>query len=190
MKRLLCILMLLLPTCAHGAIINIAPELRCENYDLCDEPWDYPGDDGGNNPYPGSCVYASTTTLLRAYGQEEKANYIRNNYHSGATQNDITEALTAGSIPYVCTRSGDVSFLEWASRNRLGAVIFYKQAHCVTLVDLNATHAVILDNNRIDRYEYIDRATFLRRWQREFEGFAVTPLYLPPTPWPVWVLTK
>lgn len=60
-------------------------------------------------------------------------------------------------------------------------MIFYFPNHAVTLVDLTAGEAVLLDNNDVRRYVRIPRQEFIRRW-RGYGGAATTPLGVPATP--------
>jgi hypothetical protein len=174
-------------TAAIPHLLDVPPALRTPNYTLADYPWLEPGD------HPGSCVHASTITLLNMHNMEELADWWRNTYHSGdynSSEGGIQRKLIDAGVKFAFTETGDADFLEWACRNRLGAVIFFKPAHCVNLVDFNETHAVILDNNSPEEFEMYPREEFLRRWRAAYTdgggtGFALTLVYPPPPPWPI-----
>jgi hypothetical protein len=88
-------------------------------------------------------------------------------------------------LRYAYTASGNVEFLEWATRNRYAAGIFYYPKHAVNLVELNEDHAVLLDNNRVGNYIYVPRDEFIEKWLG-YGGFAWTIIYSAPPPRPVW----
>lgn len=142
--------------------VNLPLEWRCKNYN------------------GGSCVCASTISVLRWQNRLDLADALRKICSGGQSASSIQRHVNAIGVRFACTTSGDVAFLDWACRTRRGATIFWKPSHSCTLVDLTATHAVVLDNNHVDRYEYTPRDEFIRRW-KGFGGFALTPL-LPPSP--------
>lgn len=133
----------------------------------------------------GSCVHASTITLLRWQGQFELADWWKENYNSGEYSDRLIKRMEDAGLKYAYTQDGDVEFLEWACRNRLAAGIFYFPRHAVNLVDLNDQYAVLLDSNRPSQYLYIPREEFIREW-RGYGGFAWTVVYGAPPPWPIW----
>ena len=137
----------------------------------------------------GSCVHASTVTLLRYHGIDELASWWEITYNDGEQFNRFEKRLESAGLRYASIYGQkDLAFLEWACRNRLGAVIKYTdddadQAHALIIVDLTPEYAVILDNNHVDQYEIVPRAHFERIWIGS-GGIAVTFLYSPPPPWP------
>lgn len=136
-------------------------------------------------PYgEGSCVHASTVTLLRWQGQEKMAQWWTDTYNSGEYSTRLIKRMSEAGLKFAYTEKGDIKFLEWATRNRLGAGIFYKPAHAINIVDLTETHAVLLDNNQIGKYEYVSRAEFDNLWRNSYGGFAWTVVYGPAPPWP------
>jgi hypothetical protein len=141
----------------------------------------------GCNKYhgEGSCVHASTITMLKWFNYEEHATWWRENFNSGETEPGLLKKLEASGLPYAYNTDGDPAFLDWCARNRLVVGIFYKKAHAINLVDFTSEYAVLLDNNNPERYEYVDRDTFVRRWRTEFQGFAWTFVKNPPPPLPV-----
>lgn len=152
------------------SLADVPPQLRQPNY----------------SPYgQGSCVHASTITILRWQGQYELAAWWKANYHSGEYADRLIARLDAAGLKYAYEDDGDIRFLEWCARNRIVAGIFYFPRHAVNLVDLNETHAVLLDNNRTDRYIHIPREEFIREWRR-YGGFAWTLVYNTPPPYPTY----
>jgi hypothetical protein len=169
----------LLASFARADLADVPKEVRQENYVKkcpdCGEEHDR---------FPGSCVHASTITMLRWHGMDELADWWRENYHSGETLHGLTSKLDEAGLKYAFTDTGDVSFIEWAVRNRLVVGLAYKPSHWINLVDLTDEHAVLLDNNRIGEYEYIPRAEFEAAWKNQFWGVAVVLVYEPSPPWP------
>lgn len=159
-------------TCPFQVVENLAdvpPQLRTDNY----------------APYgSGSCVHASTITLLEWQGQSEMAEWWRANYNSGEYSWRLIQRMESAGLRYAYTDTGDVAFLEWATRNRFAAGVFYFPRHCVNLVELNAKEAVILDNNETREYIRIPREEFLNNWRNVYGGFGFTVVYSPPPPWP------
>lgn len=152
-------------------LADIPPELRQPNY----------------SPHgSGSCVHAATITLLRWQGLDEMADWWYDQYHSGEYADRLIERLEYAGLRYAVAEAGDTEFLEWATRNRFSAGIFYKPYHAVNLVDLTDKYAILLDNNNIGEYEYVPRETFLRKWKNQYGGFAWTIVYSPPPKTPSW----
>lgn len=163
-------------------LAHVPPAFRTDNWEGDDQFWcpncrEMHGE--------GSCVHASTITMLKWFGLEEHAKWWRENFNSGETETRLLKKLEASGLPYAFTTDGDPAFLEWCARNRLVVGIFYKKAHAVNLVDFTDRFAVLLDNNNTDGYEYVPRDTFVRKWRTEFQGFAWTFVKNPPPPLPV-----
>lgn len=156
---------------AQGVTMDLPPALRQENW-------------GG-----GSCVHASTVSLLRWQGQHAMADWWRAQYSGGEYAGRHAKRLEAAGLRYAYTWSGDVAFLEWCVRTGRGAGIHYKTRHAINLTGLDAEYAYLLDNNATDyperhgTYERVPRATFERRW-KERGGIAWTLVYTPPPPIP------
>ncbi|HEX5443715.1 MAG TPA: hypothetical protein VFW87_07800 [Pirellulales bacterium] len=144
-------------------VMNLPPAARCRNY------------------AGGSCVIASTISLLRWQGLDELAERFRRLYSGGQSADSLHAKLDAHALRYACTTRGDVRFLEWAIRTRRGAGITFYPMHFVNLVDLTPTHAVLLDNNRVERYITLPRREFEQRW-RAYGGWATTVVYAPAPP--------
>ena len=137
----------------------------------------------------GSCVHASVVTLLQYHGLDDMADYWAATYNDGERFNRLEGRLDAVGLHYASVYGQtDLTFLEWACRNRLGSVIGYTddqatQAHALTIVDLTPDYAVLIDNNHPLQYDYIPRAEFERIWLKS-GGVALTFLYSPTPPWP------
>jgi len=133
----------------------------------------------------GSCVHASNVMQLRWANNLELAKWWRQTYSGGESYNGLTAKLRKAKIPYYATASGDVSVLDRCIAERRGAVIFYYPNHSILLVHIDAERAIVLDNNRIDRFIEIPRATFIRNW-KGYGGVAIVPQIgspAPPIPW-------
>ena len=96
----------------------------------------------------------------------------------------VAKAEDAG-MRFAFTGSGDEQFLEWCSRTRRGAVIFYYSSHSISFCGFMGGSAVVMDNNNVERLIYIPKAEFLQRW-RGYGGVAFTPVYTPSPP-PPWI---
>lgn len=137
----------------------------------------------------GSCVHASTVSLLRWQGQHQMADWWRRNYSGGEYSYRLVQRMEAAGLRYAYTDQGDLRFLEWAVRTGRGAGILYKPRHAINLVGLDQTYAYLLDNNSVDydvrrgHWERVPRAEFERHW-RSRGGFGWTLVYDPPPPLP------
>lgn len=129
----------------------------------------------------GSCVHASTVMCLRWQGLDDLADWWRRTYAGGEHASGLSSKLERAGVRFAYTTSGDAEFLEWACRTRRGCGITYFPNHFICLVHLDPQQAILLDNNRIDRYLTIPRDEFLRRWQ-SYGGWACTPVYSPAPP--------
>lgn len=132
----------------------------------------------------GSCVHASLITLLRWQGQYEMAEWWRQEYSEGEYLDRVIKRMEAAGLRYAVGNLGDDRFLEWACRNRLGAVIFFKPYHAINIVGMTDTTVTLLDNNHIFEYETMPRDEFMYAWKNYFGGVAFTPVYQPAPPYP------
>lgn len=147
-------------------IVNLPFSLRQENY---------------NN---GSCVWATTISLLRWQGEERLADYVRSKQSGGVFTSELYDTIDKAGIRLSVAENGDVSFLEWSCRTRRGAAVTIMGGrHMVALVDITDTQACILDNNNVEEYLWLDREKFIKHW-REAGGYAFTPIYIPTAPLP------
>lgn len=136
----------------------------------------------------GSCVHASTETTLRYQGFVELADWWRRTYSGGEYAAGLEAKLEAAGLRWASTNSGDPAFLEWVSRTRRTAIIFYKPSHSINFVQFrdagDGQVAVLIDNNHPAAEETVEKQQFLRAWQG-FGGFAATIVGAPPPP-PPW----
>ena len=132
----------------------------------------------------GSCVWATTISLLRWQGQYQTADWIRKNYGDGAWPGDTAAKLDRLGVRFAYVTNGDVKFLEWACRTRRGAGVTVRGgAHMVCLVHLDEKYAAILDNNSVSQFLWVPRETFIAEWKAS-HGWAITPVYAPCPPLP------
>lgn len=161
-------------------IVNIPMELRQENW-------------LGRVEREGSCVWASTISLLHWQGRHNTAEWLRRTRGDGETPLSFAKQLDEIGIRYAHVFNGDVAFLEWACRTRRGAAVTIMGGqHMVTLVHLDEEWAAILNNNNNREFIWIPREKFIAAWKfslvtrygRYSGGWAVTPIYTPAAPLP------
>jgi hypothetical protein len=132
----------------------------------------------------GSCVWASTVSLLRWQGRYRTADWVRSDFGGGEWPQDHAAKLEKAGIRYAYVTNGDASFLEWCVRTRRGAgVTVMGGAHCVNLVFLDDRWACLLDNNAVQHYRWVPRETFLAEWRASY-GWGFTVVYSPTPPLP------
>ena len=132
--------------------------------------------------HEGSCVFATTVSLLKWQGRYNTANWVRRNCSNGAGRARAAAIFDRAGIRYAYTR-GDVKFLEWAIRTRRGAgVVIMGGDHMVALVHLDASWACIMDPNT-RKFHGISRGSFLAEW-RASGGWALAVVYTPAAPMP------
>lgn len=153
-----------------------APEVPAMNLpeDLRQENWG-----------TGSCVHASTISVLRWQGAFRLADWWRKAYEGGETASGIQDKLTRAKVKFYATENGNPQVLEYASKSRRGAILWYFPNHCVTFVGFaeknGKPHALLLDNNRTKNWIWIEKQAFLKAWVG-YGGFALCPLGDPPPP--------
>jgi hypothetical protein len=133
----------------------------------------------------GSCMYAALITVLRSQRQYETADYVRANYCGAGGVSDCSRLAEQLGLRYAYTTKGNEDFLEWCSRTRRAAAIYYGDNHAVTFLGYTgAGDAVLLDNNQVEHYENIPKATFLTNWHA-VGGNAIATVYAsnPRRPW-------
>lgn len=132
----------------------------------------------------GSCGHAAMISALRWQGLYELADWWRSNHAGGVTDTSMINAAEQAGLRFAYTDQAESKFLEWCGRTRRAAVIFYFPAHAINFLGYHDGKAVLLDNNRTDRYLYVPRAEFLSKWAG-WGGFALAPVYDPrsPKPW-------
>jgi len=150
-------------------------------------PMDLPMEWRTKNYLGGSCVHASMVSCLRWQGHDELADWWRQTYSGGEHSSGLISKADRAGLKFAYTKDGDPNFLDWCSRTRRGAVIFYKPSHSINfngwVLRDGREHAALLDNNNVSRYEYVPRDTFISRW-RGYGGFGFTVVYDPPPPKP------
>lgn len=173
MKHVLAFFLILASTAAYGQeypTVNLPYALRQENW---------PGAEGG-----GSCVHASTISLLRWQGQYALADWWKANYDSGEYASRMVLRLTQAGVAFAETTKGDPAFLDICLKTRRGAnVVVRGGAHMVTLVHFDAKYAGILDNNYPEKITWYYRKDFIEHWQKS-GGWAFTLWYSPAPPIP------
>jgi len=148
-------------------VVNLTRALRVQNYK------------------GGSCVHASTGADFNWLNQFDLQRKWNAKYSGGESYNGLVEKLRANNIPFYATANGDVAVLDRCTRERRGATIFYYPNHSITFCGFDGDSAYVLDNNRIDAFIQIPKATFVRNW-KSYGGVAVVPTLgapRPPMPW-------
>jgi len=182
LKRLLLVLVLLVPFAGCETTLVTKPvkkEMPTVNVPQADRQSNWLGSQG-----QGSCVWATTISLLRWQGRYHTADWIRSNYGGGEWPEDHAAKLDTAGVRYAYVTDGDVRFLELACRTRRGAgITVMGGAHMVALVHLDARWAGILDNNRVEKIIWVPRETLIAEWKASY-GWAVSPIYAPAAPLP------
>lgn len=137
----------------------------------------------------GSCVHASLSTMLHWQNQFEKAAWWRTQYGGGEYSARLRGRLDDAKIPYAFTEKANLQLLDDAHASRRAALLWWKPSHCCNFVGWakspdGRVYAMILDNNRTDKYELVERSEFHKKWA-SYGGFALMVLYDPPS-CPVW----
>lgn len=157
-----------------------APEVPAANLPVGMRPHNWVDANGS-----GSCVIASSCFHLQWCNLERLAQRFRQRYAGGQTETSIQQKWAENDIPYATVPSpGDPEFLEWASRTRRGAIIWYFPNHCVHFCGFamfeGQEYAFINDNNREKSFIRIPKRQFISEW-RGYGGYAQATL-LPPAP--------
>jgi hypothetical protein len=169
----------------HLATVRLVPRCgrRCRHvrhhartYGLAEVPasdrhWNYGG---------GSCVFASIANTLEILGLGEQANHITATYSGGEDAAGLHAKLDALAWDYATTTDGDEAILDWCDRTGRGAMITWKADHVCGFLGYDRGHAVILDPNRADVYEYCPKEEFLARWR--WRGGWATAIVADPVP--------
>jgi hypothetical protein len=119
----------------------------------------------------GSCVFASVANDLETLGLGAEADRLVSTYSGGESAAGLHSKLDAWGWDYAATTDGDVAILNWADRHSRGAMVTFKPNHVCGFLGWQDGHAVILDPNSPDEYEYWPRAKFLQLW-RHHGGWA------------------
>lgn len=130
----------------------------------------------------GSCCHASLKNHALWHNDFE---FVRAWPHSdGEYASRLMQRLDAVGYDYAFTEKADPRFLDWCSRERHGAILWWKPSHCCTFKGWvtgtdGKQYATILDNNYPGKFEYTEREQFIRLWAG-YGGFALS-LLKPPT---------
>ena len=159
-----------------------SPPADCPYMEL--PPMDLPVELRQRNYSGGSCVHASLVSVLRWQNLHTFADWWQSRYRGGESLGGLVAKAEDAGMRFAFTGSGDEQFLEWCSRTRRGAVIFYYSSHSISFCGFMGGSAVVMDNNNVERLIHIPKAEFLQRW-RGYGGVAFTPVYTPspPLPW-------
>lgn len=161
------------PVPPESPIANVPTKLRQKNW----------VDRAGS----GSCVIASSCSLLRWHNQDQIADYFRRAYAGGQTARSIKDIWNQHKIPFEQEEHGRPEFLDWCSNTRRPAIIWFFDSHCVTFCGFGMHQgrqvAWLLDNNRVERFIPIERNAFIRAW-RGYGGFAMATTLEPCPPLP------
>lgn len=140
---------------------------------------------GGPRKDEGSCVHASLSTVLHWQNKFELAKSWRQTYDGGEYSSRLRERLDRAGIKYAFTEQGNLGLLDFAHQTRRGAIIWWKPSHCCTFCGWvesgGKIYAAIIDNNRTQSFEFVEKSQFHRLWAG-YGGFALTPLFDPPSP--------
>jgi len=135
----------------------------------------------------GSCMHASMINVLRQQGLYQLADKWRREHWGAAGVWDLARLSEQEGLKYAYTTEGDEKLLEWCGRTKRWAAIHYFPAHAINFCGFvqrdGQETAVLLDNNRPERYLYVPKQEFIRRW-RGYGGCALTVVYTPPAPKP------
>jgi len=145
----------------------------------------------------GSCAHAAMQDVLVAQGMAWTARLWRQKYRGGAGVSTLRTICEALDLRYAYTTTGEVEFLEWCSRTRRPACIFYNRsttspyaAHAITFIGFDRGTAILLDNNDPRREHATPKDQFIRQWNtcgRNYGyhgGVAFTVVYTPVGPLP------
>jgi len=182
MKNLL-ILVLLFAGCSQApvGVYTSAEERPAVNVPLALRQSNWLGSEGS-----GSCVHATTITLLRWQGRNRMADHWRATYGNGEWADALAAKFDREGVRYAYTSNqNDVNFLEWACKTRRGCgVTCMGGSHCIALVHLDAKWAGLIDDNDTSKIIWVPRETFLAEW-RTSNSWAFAVLYAPPAPLPI-----
>ena len=138
----------------------------------------------------GSCANASSVYNLQWAAKPDVAEYWRRTHAGGETDRSLRAKHDAAKQPYYYTLRADPALLDWATRTRRSAVIWYYPSHAINFCGFHRepgdqrTYAYLLDNNRPQRFIKVERSEFLRAWAG-YGGFALS-LAAPPVPPPLY----
>jgi hypothetical protein len=178
MKQLLLILALLFSGCdvavdfgarAHERpTMNLPEELRVPNW--------------LGNKLQGSCVWATSASLLRWQGRNDTATYLMSKYGNGEWSERFAQRCEAEGIRLVQTTDGSMGLIDWACSTRRGCgAVVRGGTHMIAVVYASESEIGILDPNEVDTITYVPRDIF----KAEFEaagGWSFAFVYVPAPP--------
>lgn len=135
-----------------------------------------------NSGGAGSCMHASWMTHLRWVGMPDVATWW--GQHSGGRGGvqHVRAIADRIGLKYASTeKENNVGFLEWASRTRRGAAVYYFDDHAVTFCGFLNGLAWVIDNNSPDQFISVPHDEFTKNWCRYGSG-AITAIGSPPAP--------
>lgn len=141
----------------------------------------------------GSCANASSVYNLHWSGLPDVASWWRRTYAGGETAQSLRQKHEAAKQPHFYTLNADPVLLDWATKTRRSAVIWYYPSHAINFTGFHRdpsspsdpkVYAWLLDNNRPQNFIKVERDKFLRNWAG-YGGFALS-LAAPPVPPPLF----
>jgi hypothetical protein len=176
MLRYALLLFVVLVGCEPAKRVYPLPEPPPE-YPVCNLPLELRQQNWSGRLGQGSCVYASLINHVRWLNLPDFASKIRATRGDGEYASRLMGWLDSEGVPYKFTEKADPRFLDWCTYERTGCILWWKPSHCCTFEgwvrDQNGNqYATILDNNYINKYEYIPREQFVRLWAG-YGGFAL-----------------
>lgn len=144
----------------------------------------------------GSCVHASLSSMLHWQNHFDLAKWWRSQYGGGEYSDQLRRRLDAAKVPYAFTERANLQLLDDAHAARRGALMWWKPYHCCLFCGWvkgsdGRVYAAILDNNRVQSYEFVERGQFHKDWAG-YGGFALMVLFDPPSlpPWKSYELIE
>lgn len=136
----------------------------------------------------GSCVHATTITLLKWQGMYEAAAEWRRRYGGGeaTAQKPHTDKFDDLGLKYVVTNDGDEDFIRWALLTRRGVGVSAHAGHCLTWIgdEINdgVEQILELDNNDTNHPKWRNWSDAVSEWKNigHGHGFAFTNGHIPP----------
>jgi hypothetical protein len=141
----------------------------------------------------GSCANASSVYNLHWAGLPNIATWWRRNHAGGETAVSLRQKHDAAQLKYFYTLKAEPTLLDWCTKTRRSAVIWYYPSHAINFTGFARdphspsdpkTYAWLLDNNRPQNFIKVERDKFLRNWAG-YGGFGLS-LASPPVPPPLF----
>ncbi len=117
---------------------------------------------GGATGREGSCAHASTVNMLHWQNEFDLARTWRSKYSGGEYASRLRERLDREGSNNAYTEQANLALLDYAHETRRGGchlVEALARMHLCGWVEINGrTHAVVLDNNFPERFEYTKKS--------------------------------